>query len=1181
MLIRDKEIYFGQYQFNAEEEDEIGFKVGEPIILIEKDEKYNDGWWKGMKFNGTVGIFPSNYVVDKNIKNVDVEKLLNYRENSLNKKSIKLKSPPKPIILTDDIESSKQLSAKSPKSPKTPKTPKTPKSPKSPKSPSKVSTEKSPKKSPAPLIIDHSDNIATSPKKAKSPKKTNSPKKETFTYDDISDPKSPNAVYNPKSPNKVVMSFYTGQESSCHGSIVHSSSDEQLVSDSLISPLPQENNDEDSSALPRKNSKKLSRRSGNIFINTKPILYNSSNAPKSPYLLRTPHSAYKSPYLTHSGSPKYNSFTPKSATAKSPYLQMKSCLKHRSISVPSTPIKNNKNVPMINTINIKPNIATMEIESGISGASSLFSPNRTTKYLDDFMLDDNDPENPRNWSVEEVSDWLYSIGYVSASKFFREKKVNGEMLVQMNLPTLREIGVSTLSERITLLHSILSLKEEYSSKCFEEMMYSGSVTVEELESPTKQSTIDGNYYQIEMNNMYEKALKNPNLDDEKKKKIKKMMSTFTVSDYLSESPNHDPESMHLQNQLLKKQQLQNKQFGREQLTLSQYNNIYNVSPQHYNISDQYRRNVPILNTDPNQDNYTGRPNNKSLMLSAKKLVKGRNNNIYINESPLVNESNDIMNDSTNIPKSNSSVNPLYLMNNSNSLHVDLNQYQDNENENENEEKSKKNSGNFSEKSNNNELVSPKSKSKKHKYLNQYHDFNFATRQGWLNVKYGTFKIWKKRWAILVYDTLYLLKDQYINNEKPPRIVLVLQITPNNSIDSDKQDAKKFNFKIKDPKLGTIHFAADSQLSMITWVNLFVRIITSNPIKEIQLYPLKDQNVSNNTFMMNSSINNVEIGKHFQINKNEKYQDFQKQDRKSYEDDGNNNAGYNDENIEEYNTQTLNEVNALQEKFNAMRCNIYSMSTIGNDSNNNSPISNNNSILISPSSQQNQLVQQQLQQQYKQLLQQQQQQLITQQQQQKHQLQMKKRSNDLTINTQFNSDGTLKKGKQSNSVMFDLSEKDNGLTLNTNVLSAEQTLLSGETTSARNTISNRNDIFSPSSRNHMSTRSSNSNNSAVQANYVPPVDYNSRMSLYTPVTNPERQSYYNYSPYTPENNNYKYTSQDNRLSDITIDPYTELRKYNYLSIVPRSAESLDEDLAESLNDESYLSNIPQSKEKTYA
>lgn len=76
MLIKDKEILFGQYQFDAEEDDEIGFKVGEPIILIEKDEKYNDGWWKGIKLNGSVGIFPSNYVTEKKYKKFGYRKII-------------------------------------------------------------------------------------------------------------------------------------------------------------------------------------------------------------------------------------------------------------------------------------------------------------------------------------------------------------------------------------------------------------------------------------------------------------------------------------------------------------------------------------------------------------------------------------------------------------------------------------------------------------------------------------------------------------------------------------------------------------------------------------------------------------------------------------------------------------------------------------------------------------------------------------------------------------------------------------------------------------------------------------------------------------------------------------------------------------------------------------------------
>ena len=365
---------------------------------------------------------------------------------------------------------------------------------------------------------------------------------------------------------------------------------------------------------------------------------------------------------------------------------------------------------------------------------------------------------------------------------------------------------------------------------------------------------------------------------------------------------------------------------------------------------------------------------------------------------------------------------------------------------------------------------------------------------------------------------------------------------------------------------------------------------SNPIKQIQLYPLKEQNVANNTFMMNSNVNNVEIGDHFQINRKERYQDIQKE-RKSYESDNYNDRpmnSYNNEDVNNYNMQSLKEVNALQEQFNALKCDIYSMSTVGNKSDFNSPVNNNN-VLISPTMQQTQMVQQQLQQQYKHLLQQQQQQLINQQQQQQK-LQMKKRSNDLTINTHFDADGTIRKGKHGNTVMFNLGDNSNhqGLTLDTNRFSGEQTLLSGETTSARNTIVNRNDVFiSPGNMSHVSNGLStgNSNNMNVQTNYAPPVNYNSRMSLYTPVSNLSEtpQSYYN-SPYEQEGNNYKYTTQDsqNRLSDITIDPYAELRKYNYLSIVPRSAESISENMIESFNTNSYVPSMqPPPKVQTYA
>ena len=102
-----------------------------------------------------------------------------------------------------------------------------------------------------------------------------------------------------------------------------------------------------------------------------------------------------------------------------------------------------------------------------------------------------------------------------------------------------------------------------------------------------------------------------------------MMSTFTVSDYLIDSPNNK-EYIQFQNQLLKNRQMQNRQFGHNQISLNQFNNYYNVSPQQYNGSDQYRRNASISGYQNNPSNLN---NKEGLMINTKELVNGRNNNL--------------------------------------------------------------------------------------------------------------------------------------------------------------------------------------------------------------------------------------------------------------------------------------------------------------------------------------------------------------------------------------------------------------------------------------------------------------------------------------------------------------------------------------------------------------------------
>ncbi|KAI8149823.1 hypothetical protein BJV82DRAFT_584771 [Fennellomyces sp. T-0311] len=56
------EVVYAIHSFDAENDDEINFNVGEPIVVLERDEKYMDGWWQGRNVQGHVGLFPMNYI---------------------------------------------------------------------------------------------------------------------------------------------------------------------------------------------------------------------------------------------------------------------------------------------------------------------------------------------------------------------------------------------------------------------------------------------------------------------------------------------------------------------------------------------------------------------------------------------------------------------------------------------------------------------------------------------------------------------------------------------------------------------------------------------------------------------------------------------------------------------------------------------------------------------------------------------------------------------------------------------------------------------------------------------------------------------------------------------------------------------------------------------------------------
>ncbi|KAI8147658.1 hypothetical protein BJV82DRAFT_664884 [Fennellomyces sp. T-0311] len=56
------EIVYATHDFVAENEDEIPLKKGEAVYVIEKDEDFQDGWWRGRNAHGEIGLFPMNYI---------------------------------------------------------------------------------------------------------------------------------------------------------------------------------------------------------------------------------------------------------------------------------------------------------------------------------------------------------------------------------------------------------------------------------------------------------------------------------------------------------------------------------------------------------------------------------------------------------------------------------------------------------------------------------------------------------------------------------------------------------------------------------------------------------------------------------------------------------------------------------------------------------------------------------------------------------------------------------------------------------------------------------------------------------------------------------------------------------------------------------------------------------------
>ncbi|KIY68400.1 hypothetical protein CYLTODRAFT_421620 [Cylindrobasidium torrendii FP15055 ss-10] len=63
---------YALHDFVPEKDDEVGFRAGEQIEVIEKDDEYGDGWWQGRNSFGKVGLFPQAYTTSDVPDNIGV-----------------------------------------------------------------------------------------------------------------------------------------------------------------------------------------------------------------------------------------------------------------------------------------------------------------------------------------------------------------------------------------------------------------------------------------------------------------------------------------------------------------------------------------------------------------------------------------------------------------------------------------------------------------------------------------------------------------------------------------------------------------------------------------------------------------------------------------------------------------------------------------------------------------------------------------------------------------------------------------------------------------------------------------------------------------------------------------------------------------------------------------------------
>ncbi|TPX70924.1 hypothetical protein SpCBS45565_g01409 [Spizellomyces sp. 'palustris'] len=394
--------------------------------------------------------------------------------------------------------------------------------------------------------------------------------------------------------------------------------------------------------------------------------------------------------------------------------------------------------------------------------------------------------HPITWNVEQVGQWLDESGFPFAVSIFTERQVNGEKLLELNLSSLRQLGLESLGDRINILHSILALKEDFANtptelpapaqslpaaredkRSQESLSVRTSITIK---SPSNVPSQDSGFAEDEevgtfAQNVEQKwsyRVHNPDDEREKEERLRRTVSYFTLSDYLYDTGD-SPESP-------------------EESPVASTDIPLSPNPLSTEEAESSDSDEEVQETAPGSRSVGGMVGQPSEPTSESSLEDVRSPTSPMSVT------------SPTSPTSPKEHEPNFL-------HFLA-----------------KSRSDFRGLARNLTRGHRRSKHSITQSVDLDRQFPNPDHAGWLHVRVGHAKGWKKRWCVLDAGILHILKGQ--NN---PLVVADIPIGHNYTILPDANSAHaRFAFMAMHRDAPTIHFSADTQLAMVSWINVMVR-----------------------------------------------------------------------------------------------------------------------------------------------------------------------------------------------------------------------------------------------------------------------------------------------------------------------------------------------------------------------